>query len=127
MISARVRLMRSKLVRLGLLAVVLALIAVALVDQAGTLGREIQRLTAPVVLLAFAASLGGLLCSLMVWRGVLADLGSRLSMPRAFRLMFIGPLAQYVPGRILPGLPPSALRAHRGIPPRRAPPSALPG
>src|SRR5258708_39359586 len=119
MISARVRLMRSKLVRLGLLAVVLALIAVALVDQAGTLGREIQRLTAPVVLLAFAASLGGLLCSLMVWRELLADLGSRLSMPDAFRLMFIGPLAEYVSRSILPGLAPAEVRGDRGVPPGR--------
>jgi uncharacterized membrane protein YbhN (UPF0104 family) len=127
LLSALVRLMRSKLVRLGFLAVVLALLAVALVDQAGTLWREIQRLTAPVVLLAFAASLGGLLCSLMVWRELLADLGSRLSMPDAFRIMFIGQLAKYVPGSIWPVLAQSELGADRGIPRSRSALSVLLG
>ncbi len=127
LLSALVRLMRSKLVRLGFLAVVLALLAFALVDQAGTLWREIQRLTAPVVLLAFAASLGGLLCSLMVWRELLADLGSRLSMPDAFRIMFIGQLAKYVPGSIWPVLAQSELGADRGIPRSRSALSVLLG
>ena len=127
LLSALVRLMRSKLVRLGFLAVVLALLAFALVDQAGTLWREIHRLTAPVVLLAFAASLGGLLCSLMVWRELLADLGSRLSMPDAFRIMFIGQLAKYVPGSIWPVLAQSELGADRGIPRSRSALSVLLG
>src|SRR5258708_5904010 len=94
LLSALVRLMRSKLVRLGFLAVLLALLAFALVDQAGTLWREIQRLTAPVVLLAFAASLGGLLCSLVVWRELLAGLRCRLCVSHAFPVLFLVPLEE---------------------------------
>src|SRR5258708_17144659 len=97
LLSALVRLMRSKLVRLGFLAVLLALLAFALVDQAGTLWREIQRLTAPVVLLAFAASLGGLLCSPMVWREVAACPRSPPVVAPPFPPLFIRPPAEYTP------------------------------
>ncbi len=107
--------MRSKTVRLGFLAVVLALLALALTDQAGTLWHEAQQLSAPVVALAFVLNLGGLFCSLMVWRELLADLGSRLSVTEAWRIMFIGQLGKYVPGSIWPVLAQSELGADRGI------------
>lgn len=110
------RLMRSPLVRFGFLAVVLALLAIALYDQAGTLWHQVQRLSAPVVLLAFALGVGGLVCNLMVWREMLADLGSRLSIPEAWRIYFIGGLSKYVPGSIWPVLAQAELGADRGIP-----------
>ncbi len=110
-----IRLMRSKTVRFGFLAVVLALLAVALYDQAGTLWHQVQRLSWPIVLLAFALSLCGLVCNLMVWREVLADLGSRLSIPEAWRILFIGQLAKYLPGSIWPVLAQAELGADRGI------------
>jgi glycosyltransferase 2 family protein len=118
-------LMRSKVLRLGFLAVVVALLVLTLVDQAGTLWHEVQRLTVPVVLLAFVATVCGLICSLMVWREVLADLGSRLSIPEAWRIMFIGQLAKYVPGSIWPVLAQSELAADRGIPRSRTALSVL--
>jgi len=114
------RLMRSKLVRVGFLAVVLGLLAVALVDQAGTLWHQVQKLSAPVMFLALALSLAGLIGSLMVWRELLADLGSRLSIPEAWRIMFIGQLAKYVPGSIWPVIAQSELGADRGIPRSRS-------
>ena len=117
--------MRSKLLRLGFLAVVVALLVLTLVDQAGTLWHEVQRLSVPVVLLAFFFGLCGLLCSLMVWREMLADLGSRLSIPEAWRIMFIGQLAKYVPGSIWPVLAQSELGADRGIPRSRSALSVL--
>ena len=115
-----IRLMRTKVVRFGFLALVVALLAVALYDQAGTLWHQIQRLSWPIVLLAFALSLCGLVCSLMVWREMLADLGSRLSIPEAWRIMFIGQLAKYVPGSIWPVIAQSELGADRGIPRSRS-------
>ena len=101
---ALVALMRSKGLRLAFLTVVLVLLILALVDQAGTLWSQVQRLSAPVVLLAFVANLAALICSMMVWRTLLTDLGSKLSMPEAWRIMFIGQLAKYVPGSIWPVL-----------------------
>ncbi len=124
-LSLLVRLMRSKAVRFGFLAVVLALLAVALNEQAGTLWHQASRLSVPVVLLAFVFCLCGLFCSLMVWREMLADLGSRLSIPEAWRIMFIGQLGKYVPGSIWPVLAQSELGADRGVPRSRSAVSVL--
>jgi uncharacterized membrane protein YbhN (UPF0104 family) len=124
-IASLVRLMRSRVIRLGFLVVVLALLAVALVDEGDALWHEVQRLSAPVVLLAFALNLCGLFGSLMVWRELLADLGSRLSVAEAWRIMFIGQLAKYIPGSIWPVLAQAELGADRGIPRSRSALSVL--
>jgi glycosyltransferase 2 family protein len=119
-LSRLVGLMRSRPVRFGFLAVVLVLLALAVYDQAGTLGHEIRRLSAPVMLLAFALSVCGLVCNLMVWREMLADLGSRLSVAEAWRIYFIGGLSKYIPGSIWPVLAQAELGADRGIPRSRS-------
>ncbi len=124
-LSPLVRLMRSKAVRIGFLAIVLALLGVALTEQAGTLWHQLSRLSVPVVLLAFLLCLCGLFGSLMVWREILADLGSRLSIPEAARIMFIGQLGKYVPGSIWPVLAQSELGADCGIPRSRSAVSVL--
>jgi uncharacterized membrane protein YbhN (UPF0104 family) len=114
------RLMRSKVVRVGFLTLVLALLGITLVGQAGTLWHEVQRLSVPVVLLALALSIAGLVCNLMVWREMLADLGSPLSIPEAWRIYFIGGLSKYVPGVIWPMLAQAELGADRGVPRSRS-------
>ena len=120
-----IRVMRAKTVRFGFLMLVLVLLGLALADEAGTLGHEFQRLSAPVVVLAFLASLVGLFCSMMVWRELLADLGSRLSITEAWRNFFIGQLSKYIPGSIWPVLAQSELGADRGIPRSRSALSVL--
>jgi glycosyltransferase 2 family protein len=124
-LASLVRVMRSRVIRLGFLAAVLALLAVALVDQGDTLWHQVQRISAAVVLLAFALNLCGLVCSLMVWREMLATLGSRLSVAEAWRIFFIGQLAKYIPGSIWPVLAQSELGADRGIPRSRSALSVL--
>lgn len=124
-LSPLLRLMRSKAVRFGFLAIVLALLGVALTEQAGMLWHQVSRLSVPVVLLAFLLCLCGLFGSLMVWREILADLGSRLSIPEAARIMFIGQLGKYVPGSIWPVLAQSELGADLGIPRSRSAVSVL--
>jgi len=115
-----VRFMRSRLARLTFLAVALTLLAIALVDQAGALWSEVQKLTVPIVVLALVLNYCGLVCSLMVWRELLADLGSRLSVPEAWRIMFIGQLSKYIPGSLWPVLAQAELGADRGIPRSRS-------
>jgi glycosyltransferase 2 family protein len=124
-LTSLVRVMRSRLIRIGFLVAILALLTAALVDQGGTLWHEVQRLSAPVVLAALALNLCGLICSLMVWRELLADLGTRLSVASAWRIMFIGQLAKYIPGSIWPVLAQSELGADYGIPRRRSALSVL--
>jgi glycosyltransferase 2 family protein len=120
-----VRVMRAKTVRFGFLALVLVVLGLTLVDEGGTLWRELQKLSAPVVVLAFVAGLAGLVCSMMVWREILADLGSRLSIPEAWRIFYIGQLSKYIPGSIWPILAQSELGADRGIPRSRSALSAI--
>jgi uncharacterized membrane protein YbhN (UPF0104 family) len=120
-----VRLMRTKAVRFGFLALVLVLLGLTLADQAGTLWHEAQRLSVPFVLLAFALSIGGLFFNLMVWREILADLGSPLSVAEAWRIFFIGNLSKYVPGSIWPVLVQAELGADHGIPRSRSAVSVL--
>ena len=119
-LAVPVRLMRSKLVRAAFLIVVLVLLALALYDQAGTLWHQVQQLSWPIVLLAFLFGLLGLFFNLMVWRELLADLGSRISIPEAWRIYFIGGLSKYVPGSIWPMLAQAELGADRGIPRSRS-------
>jgi glycosyltransferase 2 family protein len=114
------RLMRSKVVRAGFLVLMLALLGITLADQAGTLWHHVQRLSLPIVLLAFALSIAGLFFNLMVWREILADLGSRVSIAEAWRIYFIGGLSKYVPGVIWPVLAQAELGADRGIPRSRS-------
>jgi uncharacterized membrane protein YbhN (UPF0104 family) len=61
----------------------------------------------------------------MVWREMLADLGSRLSISEAWRIYFIGGLSKYVPGSIWPVLAQAELGADRGIPRSRSALSVL--
>ena len=125
LLSSLLRVLRSKVLRLGFLAVVLGLFVVVVVNQAGTLWHEVQRLSAPAMLLAAVLNLCGLFCSLMVWRELLAELGSRLSVSEAWRIMFIGQLAKYAPGSIWPVLAQSELGADSGIPRSRSALSVL--
>jgi len=115
-----IRLMRSKAVRVGFLALLLALLGITLAGQSSTLWHEVQRLSVPMLLLAFVLSIAGLVCNLMVWREVLADLGSRVSVAEAWRIYFIGGLSKYVPGAIWPVLAQAELGADRGIPRSRS-------
>ncbi len=48
---------------------------------------------------ALAAMVGGF-CMMLAWRTILADLGSRLPLPAAMRVNFLGQLAKYVPGAV---------------------------
>jgi glycosyltransferase 2 family protein len=114
--SAVVRFLRSKTFRAIFLVIVVALLAVALVKQGPTLWQQVQQLSAPVVGLAFVAALCGVLCSLMVWRAVLNDLGSRLSIADSSRVMFIGQLAKYVPGSVWQLVAQIELAADHGVP-----------
>ena len=124
-ISWLLGLMRSKVVRFGFLALALALLGLALVDESNSLWHQVERLSVPIVLLALALNYCGLICSLMVWRELLADLGSRLTVPEAWRIMFIGQLAKYIPGSLWPILAQAELGADRGIPRSRSALSVL--
>ena len=116
---------RSRIFRAIFLVTVLVLLGVTLAQRGPGLWHQIGNLSVPVMALAFLATLGGLMCSLMVWRSLLADLGSRLSLTEAIRVMFIGQLSKYVPGSVWPLLAQAELAADRGVPRTRTAVSVL--
>ena len=124
-IDLALRLMRTRVVRFGFLALVLVILGLTLADEAGTLWHEAQRLSVPVVLLAFALSIAGLFFNMMVWRELITDLGSPLSVAEAWRIFFIGNVSKYVPGSIWPVLVQAELGADHGIPRSRSAVSVL--
>ena len=82
------------------LAVVLALVGAALVGQ-GPQAWAAARTVGPVAAAgSFAAVLVGLLASALVWRALLADLGSALPLGPALRIFFVGQLGKYLPGSV---------------------------
>jgi uncharacterized membrane protein YbhN (UPF0104 family) len=119
-VAAVLVLFRSKWVRALFVSAAVALLCLALVDEGSTLRREAQTLSAPIIATAFIAGLAGLACSLMVWKSVLADLGSPISLGDACRIMFIGQLGKYIPGSVWPVFGQMELGAERGIPRSRS-------
>jgi len=65
------------------------------------------------------AVMAGLGCMLLAWRAVLAGLGSRLPLPVAARVMFVGQLGKYVPGAVWAYAAMMELGRDHGAPPRR--------
>jgi glycosyltransferase 2 family protein len=124
-VSGLLRLGRSPIFRALFVATVLVLLAVTLAQRGPGLWDQIGHLSLPVVALAFLAGLGGLMSGLMLWRSLLADLGSRLSVGDAVRVMFIGQLAKYIPGSVWPILAQAELAHDRGVPRTRTGVSVL--
>lgn len=120
-----VRLMRTKAARFGFLAAVLAILGLTLATEAGTLWHQAQRLSLPYLLLAGVLSIAGLFCNLMVWREIITDLGSPMSVAAAWRIFFMGNLSKYIPGSVWPVLVQAELGADRGIPRSRSALSVL--
>ena len=90
----------GRVVRVGFLLLAVVLLALALRDQgpeALDAARDIGFLSA---LASLAAVLVGLLASALVWRALLADLGTPLRARAALHVFFLGQLGKYVPGSV---------------------------
>jgi uncharacterized membrane protein YbhN (UPF0104 family) len=94
------RLRASPWFRTGLLAVVIAFCGYGLYVEWPQAHAALARLhwySAAGATLAAAAGAG---CFMLAWRALLADLGSRLSVPTTIRVMFVAQLAKYLPGAV---------------------------
>ncbi|MCL2393235.1 MAG: flippase-like domain-containing protein [Acidimicrobiaceae bacterium] len=119
------RVLQSRTVRVLFILATVALLALALVDQGSLLRHDVGKLSVSTVILAFVLCVAGLVCSLMVWRCVLADLGSRLHIGSAWRINFVGQLGKYLPGSVWPVLAEMELGAQRKVPRGRSAVSVL--
>ncbi|MFI7588407.1 lysylphosphatidylglycerol synthase domain-containing protein [Spongisporangium articulatum] len=91
---------RAFRVGFGLLLVALAVWAVVSERQAVT--DAAAKLSPGWLALAFLATLMNVALAGMVWRTLLSDLGSRLPLPVAGRIFFVGQLGKYLPGSVWP-------------------------
>ena len=86
--------------RAGFLALALLLLVLALREKGDEALEAARDVGAPAALGSLAAVLVGLLASAMVWRALLADLGTPLGVRAALGVFFLGQLGKYVPGSV---------------------------
>jgi glycosyltransferase 2 family protein len=110
------RLIASRPFRWGFVAVAIALASYAVI-------RERTGVQAAFASLGFARVAAALVCvliatfaTMLVWRTLLAGLGSPLSVPVASRVLFIGQLGKYLPGSIWPVLAQMELASAHKVP-----------
>jgi uncharacterized membrane protein YbhN (UPF0104 family) len=97
-------------------ALLVAALALALVDQRDALGDSLDQVS-PLALAAALVSLGvGLVFSMLSWRAVLAELGSPLPVTQAGRIFFVGQIGKYLPGSVWPLLTQAQLGKRAGVP-----------
>lgn len=94
------RLRTSPWVRTGLLVVVLAFCGYGVYVEWPQAHAALSRLHWYSVAGAALASVAGAGCLMLAWRELLADLGSRLPVLAAIRVMFVAQLAKYLPGAV---------------------------
>ena len=90
----------ARALRLGFLLIAVVLIVLALRSQGAALRDALTRTGLRATAGSLGAVLAGLFASAMVWRALLADLGSRLPIPIALHVFFLGQLGKYLPGSV---------------------------
>ncbi len=77
-------------------------------------------ISAVTIGLGFATVIGGLVASMLAYRALLADLGSRLPVVVAARIFFVGQLGKYVPGSLWPVVAQMEMGRDAGVPRQRS-------
>ena len=91
---------RSPWLRAALLVLAAGLAVYGLASQWTQVQAALAELDGWDVAGAAVSAIAGLGGMLLAWRALLADLGSRLPVPAAIRVMFVGQLGKYVPGAV---------------------------
>ncbi|GAA3193799.1 hypothetical protein GCM10010468_03270 [Actinocorallia longicatena] len=102
---------------LGVCAV--GFLAVRLYEGRAEVGAALDGLSYRPFAAALALVVAGLVCMMLAWRTILADLGSPLPRRRAARVMFLGQLGKYVPGSVWSVVGMAELGSDEGVPRRR--------
>lgn len=110
------RILASKLLRYGFVALTLALGAYYVADQWDDIHHALARIGSLASFLSLVSVLGALVCTMLVWRVLLAGLGSPLSIRAASRVLFVGQLGKYLPGSVWPVLAQMELAAEHRVP-----------
>jgi uncharacterized membrane protein YbhN (UPF0104 family) len=106
--------------RSGFLAVALGFGVWAVAGQWGAVVEGFGRLSWGLVAGSVVAVLAALVAGMMMWRALLADLGSPLALPDAAKVFFVGQLGKYIPGSLWPVLAQMELGKDLGVPRTRS-------
>jgi glycosyltransferase 2 family protein len=110
------RILASRIFRLGFVALTLAFGVWYIAEKWGGIHSGLDRIGLLAALGAVACVLAALVCTMLVWRALLAGLGSPLSVSAASRVLFVGQLGKYLPGSVWPVLVQIELAAEHKIP-----------
>lgn len=92
----------------------------AVVSRWDEVAAGFARLTPGMVAASLAAVVGALLCAMLTWRTLLADLGSRLPVRDGAKVFFVGQLGKYIPGAVWPMLAQMEMGRDLGVPRARS-------
>ncbi len=109
-----------RMARTGLALAAIGFVTYALVTQWAQVRASLQALSFGAVAVSLVAVLAALLASLMAWREIVGDLGSRLSVPHSAGVLFPGQLAKYVPGSLWSIVAAAELATRLGVPRARS-------
>jgi uncharacterized membrane protein YbhN (UPF0104 family) len=115
-----VRLLSSRLVRVGFVVAAVAFGVVAVVGEWQDVRQALGRLNGLFLAASVLAVCAGLVAAMLIWRILLADLGSPLRYPVAGRVFFVSQLGKYLPGSVWPVLAQMELGRDHGVPRRRS-------
>jgi uncharacterized membrane protein YbhN (UPF0104 family) len=109
----------SKKVRWGVGAVAVGLALWAVIAEWDEVVGAIRDLEPWLLALALAATIGNVVAASLVWRRVLADLGTRLGIAPTAKIYFIGQLGKYLPGSVWPVVIQAELGSDYHVPRKR--------
>ncbi|MDQ1484473.1 MAG: glycosyltransferase 2 family protein, partial [Actinomycetota bacterium] len=108
------------LTRLAFFAVIVVLFGVALNNRWEQVRASTEKLSILDLVIATACGLGNIFVTMMAWRSLLADIGSKLPIPVAMRIFFLGQLGKYLPGSVWTVVAQADLGRDYKVPPRRS-------
>ena len=106
--------------RAGFVVLALGLLARAVAGQWHSVVDALHRMGVLSVLWSLLAAVVGLAFTMLAWRAILADLGSRLPLRAALRMFFLSQLGKYMPGTVWPYVAQMQMGREHGIPRRRS-------
>lgn len=110
---------RNRVFRLAFGSLLVALAVWAVASERHDVSVAVRQLTPGWVVVAVLATCVNIGLAGMVWRTVLADLGSRLPLAVAARIFFVGQLGKYLPGSVWPVVMQTELGRDHQVPRRR--------
>jgi hypothetical protein len=109
-------LLASRIFRLGFVALTLAFGAWYIVEHWSGIYSGLNRIGLAAAFGALGSVLIALVCTMLVWRVLMAGLGSPLSVSVASRVLFVGQLGKYLPGSVWPVLAQMELASEHKVP-----------